>query len=68
MSSNPPPVNEALREQTIGDTRPRHASPSSPIPAAVISAEQLKAARKVLERHAGRHTSASTQTQTTVSP
>jgi hypothetical protein len=63
MSSNPPPMTEAMREQAFRDTLPQHASPSLPMPAAVISAEQLKAARRVLEAHAGKLASASAGAQ-----
>jgi len=63
MSGNPPPMSEALHEQAFKDVLPQHASPSSPLPAAVISAEQLKAARRVLEAHAGKLASTSAQAQ-----
>ena len=63
MSGNPPPMTESLREQTFRDVLPQHSSPNASMPAAVITAEQLKAARRVLEAYAGKLSSASGRSQ-----
>ena len=65
MSSNPPPMSESPHEQAFRDVLPQTTTPPSlSMPAAVISAEQLKAARRVMDAHAGKLASASSaQTQ-----
>ena len=63
MSGNPPPMTESLREQAFRDVLPPHAPPHASMPAAVISAEQLKAARRVLEAYAGKLSNAAERSQ-----
>jgi hypothetical protein len=66
--SNDPPTTEAQPEHALSEDIPQHPDAASSIQAAMISAEQMEAARKVLETHAGRHAASSSSSSSSTAP